>query len=45
MSEAQRKLARAQERQQASDMSPGIARGLRKHVATLEQEIAEIKRA
>jgi hypothetical protein len=37
-------LARVQERLQAHDLRPGIARELRKHVAILEREIAELER-
>ena len=36
-------LARVQERLQDPDLRPGIARELRKHVAVLEAEIAELE--
>ena len=36
-------LARVRERLQAPDLRPGIARELRKHVAVLEREIAELE--
>jgi hypothetical protein len=45
MPEGQRKLARVQERLQAPDVQPGIARALRKHVVILEREIAELEQA
>jgi hypothetical protein len=45
MSEGQRKLARVQERLQASDVSAGLARELSKHLATLKREIAELEQA
>jgi hypothetical protein len=36
-------LARVQERLQAPDVRPGVARELRKHVVILEEEIAELE--
>jgi hypothetical protein len=37
-------LVREQERLQAPDVRPGLARELRKHVAIPDREIAEVKR-
>jgi hypothetical protein len=38
-------LARVRERLQDPDLRPGMARKLRKHVAILEREIAELEQA
>jgi hypothetical protein len=37
-------LARVRERLQVPDLRPGIARELRKHIAILEREIAELEK-